>query len=78
MTSVILVYHKYLCKKSVTFITPRVSDVMGVIVLTSCLCLCVCYHSNGQTYRLEFWHGGQVEGYSLTLTPGHVHFAKWF
>ncbi len=48
--------------------TPHVSDVMGVIVLTSYVCLCVClsvllYRPNGQTYRLEFLHGGQVEEY---------------
>ncbi len=49
------------------FITPHIPDVTGVIVLTSCVCLCVCllplWWSKGQTYRLEFCYGGQVEGY---------------
>ncbi len=26
------------------------------------VCLSVCYHTHGQTFGLEFWHGGQVEG----------------
>ncbi len=43
------------------------SDMAGVIVLTSFLCVCVCVlpllQQNGHAYRLEFWHGGQVEGY---------------
>ncbi len=34
-------------------------DVSGVIVLTSSVCLLPLY----QTYRLEFRHVGQVEGY---------------
>ena len=47
-------------------ITPHVSDVMGVIVLTSFVCVSVClsvslYQPNGQTYRLDFWHVGQVK-----------------
>ncbi len=51
-----------------TIVTPHVSDIMGVIVLTSSLCVSVCASvslswANGQTYGLEFWHGGQVEGY---------------
>ncbi len=51
--------------------TPHVSDVMGVIVLTSSVCLSVSlFQPNGQTYRLEFWHGGQVEGY-LGQGKGH-------
>ncbi len=46
------------------FITPHVSDVMGVIVLTSFVCLSVCLpHSTGRTNGLEFWRGGQVDGY---------------
>ena len=49
-------------------ITPHVCDMSGVIVLTSCVCVCVCASVSlswvdGQTYGLEFWHGGQVEGY---------------
>ena len=50
--------------------TPHVSGVMGVIVLTLCVCVCVSvrlssspYRPNGQTYRIESLHGGQVEGY---------------
>ena len=44
--------------------TPHVSDMMGVIVLTSSVCASVSLSwANGQTYGLEFWHGGQVEGY---------------
>ncbi len=47
------------------------SDVTCVIVLKLCdcmlMCLCVCLlplsWPNGQTDVLEFWHGGQVEGY---------------
>ncbi len=42
----------------------RVSDLPGVIVLTLCVCLSVSLSQpNGQRYGLEFWHGGQVEGY---------------
>ena len=53
----------------VIIITPHVSDVSGVIVLTSCVCLSVSLSQpNRRTYRLEFWHGGQVEGY---LGQGH-------
>ncbi len=47
----------------------------GVIVLALCVCVCVCVcvsvslsRKNEGTYRLEFWHGGQVEGYL-----GQVH-----
>ncbi len=37
---------------------------MGVIVLASSVCVSVSLsRSNGRTYRLEIWHGGQVEGY---------------
>ena len=51
--------------------TPHVCDVSGVIVLTLSVCLCVCLcvcglplsRPNEQTYRLEFRHLGQVEGY---------------
>ncbi len=37
------------------------------------MCVCVCVYlsrlrPNGQTYRPEFWHVGQVEGY---LGQGH-------
>ncbi len=52
--------------------TPHVCDVSGVIVLTSYVCPSVSLlplsWPNGQMYRLEFWHGGQVEGY---LVQGH-------
>ncbi len=46
----------------------HVSDVSGVIVLPLSVCLCVrpsvsLSRLNGQTYKLEFWHGCQVEGY---------------
>ena len=58
------------CFQSVCVFTSHISDVMGVIVLTSCVCVClsVCpsvslYRPKGKTYRLEFLHGGQVEGY---------------
>ncbi len=44
-------------------ITPHVCDVSGVIVLTSSVCLLPLSRPNRQTYRLEIWHGGQVEGY---------------
>ncbi len=52
-------------------ITPHVSDVIGVIVLTSYtyMCVCVCPSvslsgPNGRTNnRLDFWHGGQVDEY---------------
>ena len=51
-------------------ITPHISDVMGVIVFTSFVCpsvgLCPSVslsRPNRQAHRLEFWHGGQVEGY---------------
>ena len=53
----------------VYFYTP-VSDVLGVIVLTSSVCVCVSPRTsfslsrqNRRTYRREFWHGGKVEGY---------------
>ena len=46
--------------------TPHVSDVMGLIVLTSFGYVSVSLfislsRRNEQTYRLKFWHGGQVE-----------------
>ena len=37
------------------FITPHVSDVSGVTVLTSPVCMSVCYHSQGQTNRHTQW-----------------------
>ena len=43
------------------------ASATGVIVLTSCVCVCVCVlplcSPNEQTYRPEFLHVGQVEGY---------------
>ncbi len=42
---------------------------MCVIVVTSCVsvsvsvCVLPLSRPNRQTYRLDFWHGGQVEGY---------------
>ncbi len=52
-------------------VTPNVSDLTGVIVLTSFVCVCVCVlplsQPNRQTYRLEFWHAGQVEEYLSQL-----------
>ncbi len=38
---------------------------LGVIVLTSSVCVCVLPLSqpNGPMHRLAFWHGCQVEGY---------------
>ncbi len=44
-------------------ITDHISDVTGVIVLTSSICVCVTTLTSGQTHRLEFWHGSQVEVY---------------
>ena len=42
--------------------TPHVSDVTGVIVLTSSVRLSISLSQpNGQTCGLEFWHGGQDE-----------------
>ncbi len=39
-------------------------SAMGVIVLASCVSVSVSLSwPNGQTYRLEFWHVGQVEEY---------------
>ncbi len=35
------------------------------------LSLCVSYHSHGQTYRLEFWYVGQMDGYL-----GQVHMSR--
>ena len=51
----------------------HVSDVMGVIVLTSSVCLSVSVSdslswANGRTYGLEFWRGGQVKGYLGQVT----------
>ncbi len=39
------------CKKLDRVVTPHVCDVSSVIVLTSCVCLSVCYHSHSQTDR---------------------------
>ncbi len=43
----------------------RVSDgcnSFGIVIL--CVCLSVSLSQpNGQTYRLEFWHVGQIGGY---------------
>ncbi len=47
----------------IMIITPHVSDMTGVIVLTSSVCVLPLPWPNGQMYRLEFWHGDQVEGY---------------
>ena len=51
----------------IVIITPHVSDVLGVIVLTSSVrpsvCLLPLSRPNGQTYGLEIWHEGQVAGY---------------
>ncbi len=45
--------------------TPSVSDgcnSFGIVIL--CVCVSVSLsRPNEQTYRLEFWHVGQVEGY---------------
>ncbi len=42
-------------------------SVSGVIVLTLCVCVSVCPLPPSQTnvpmYGLEFWHGGQLDGY---------------
>ena len=45
--------------------TPSVSDgcnSFGIVILSVCLSVSLS-RPNGQTYRLEFWHVGQVEGY---------------
>ena len=36
---------------------------VGVIVLTSSVCVCVCLLPLSPPNRLEFWHVGQVEEY---------------
>ncbi len=48
--------------------TARVSDTMGVMVLTRSVSVCVRVRVplswlNGQTYRPEFWHVGQLDDY---------------
>ncbi len=62
----------YLLPPSHDVYAPHASDVMGIIVLALSLslrvCVCVCVsislsRPNERTSRLEFWHGGQVEGY---------------
>ncbi len=70
------VYAPNICSIKRSLHPTSLCDVSGVIVLTSCVCVSVCpcvrvlplSQPNGQTYRLEFWHGGQVEGYL-----GQVH-----
>ncbi len=57
---------------TVTLFTPCVSEVMGIIVLTSCVCpgVCVCVttlRAQRTDYRLGFWHEGPVVEYL-----GHV------
>ncbi len=71
----VLLYEQghYISQVLKAFVTPHVSDVMGVIVLALSVCLCVCLcvslsRPNGPTYRLEFLHGGQMESYL-----GQVH-----
>ena len=43
------------------------ASATGVIVLTSCVCECVCVlplsRPNGQRYGPEFWGVDQMEGY---------------
>ncbi len=50
---------------AIIIFTPRVNDgcnSFGIVIL--CVCLSVSLSCpNGQTYRLEFLHVGQVEGY---------------
>ena len=53
----------YIC-----YITPHISVVMGVIILASFVCVCLCLsvwlsRLNWRIYKLEFWRGRQVEGY---------------
>ncbi len=62
---------------NIYLITPHVYDVMGVIVLASSVCVSVCpsvslSRLNGQTYELEYWHGGQVEGYLGQIRKSEV------
>ncbi len=62
---------------SVVF-TLHVSDATGVIVLARSVCVyaCVSYSwVNGQTYRSEFWHGGQVEECVKVIGQGHLIFS---
>ncbi len=43
------------------------ASAIGVIILTLFFCYVCVYvsrsHSRTETFRLEFWHVGQVEGY---------------
>ncbi len=53
---------------------------MGVIVLTSSVCVCVTTLTTEQTYGPEFRHVGQVEGYvgqvQRSRSPGQIMFFR--
>ena len=57
---------KIISKQSSCRASLHPASATGVIVLTLCVCPCVCVIAllaNKQTYRLEFWYVGQMEGY---------------
>ncbi len=49
------------------FFTPH---LCRDIVLTSSVCLSVCYHFHSRNTQLEFWYGGQVERYLQVKLEG--------
>ncbi len=63
--------------------SPLITGVMGVIVLTLCVSVFLSVHlaiPAEQTYGLEFLHGGLVEGYlgQGHWTKGKVMRSKFF